>query len=223
MKNVGWTRLSISLSSSAAACPETCTCVLPLWMTFAPALASRLMTRLTAFSLPGTGVAAMITVSPRSMVTVLWSPLAMRASAESGSPWLPVHMTTTFSGASPWASKASTMFSSCDLQVAELAGDLGVGDHRAAGDDDLAAGGDCGIAYLLDAVDVARERRHDHALLGVLDDVAQRRSDCGLGARHAGGLGVGGVRHQQVDADLAELRRARRSRSGGRRWASGRA
>ena len=52
----------------------------------------------TAFSLPGTGDAEMMTVSPFSMEMVLWLPLAMRASADSGSPWLPVHMTTTCSG-----------------------------------------------------------------------------------------------------------------------------
>ncbi len=63
-----------------------------------------------------------------------------------------------------------------DLQVAEFAGDLGVGDHRAAGDDDLAVGRDRRVADLLDAVDVAGERRRDHALVGVLDDVAQRGS-----------------------------------------------
>ncbi len=62
------------------------------------------MTRVTAFSLPGTGVAEMITVSPSSMSIVLCSPLAMRASAESGSPWLPVHMMTTRSGGSPRSS-----------------------------------------------------------------------------------------------------------------------
>ena len=59
------------------------------------------MTRVTAFSLPGTGVAEMMTVSPSSMSMVLCSPLAMRASAESGSPWEPVHMMTIFSGGMP--------------------------------------------------------------------------------------------------------------------------
>ena len=67
-KYSGCTRLSMSLSSSAAAWPETCTCTFPLWATVAPALVRRLMTRFTAFSLPGTGVAAITTVSPRSMV-----------------------------------------------------------------------------------------------------------------------------------------------------------
>ena len=51
----------------------------------------------TLFSLPGMGVAEMITVSVSWMESDLCSPLAMRASAESGSPWLPVHSTTIFS------------------------------------------------------------------------------------------------------------------------------
>ena len=59
------------------------------------------MTRVTAFSLPGTGVADTMTVSPSSIWMVRCSPLAMRASAESGSPWLPVHMMTTCSGGMP--------------------------------------------------------------------------------------------------------------------------
>ena len=72
-----------------------------------PSLARLLMTPWTAFSLPGTGVAEMITVSPSWMESVLCSPLAMRESAESGSPWEPVHMTTIwFSGMLP-ISKAS--------------------------------------------------------------------------------------------------------------------
>ncbi len=70
----------------------------------APILASEFTTRVTAFSFPGTGVAEMMTVSPRSMSIVLCSPLAMRARADSGSPCEPVHMMTTFSGGVPESS-----------------------------------------------------------------------------------------------------------------------
>jgi hypothetical protein len=35
---------------------------------------------------PGTGFAEMMTVSPGSTVTALWSPYAMRVSADIGSP-----------------------------------------------------------------------------------------------------------------------------------------
>ena len=53
-----------------------------------------------------------------------------------------------------------------DFEVAELTRDLGVGDHGAARDDDLASGVDGRIAHLLNSVDVAGEGRHDDALLG---------------------------------------------------------
>ena len=51
----------------------------------------------TLFSLPGTGVAEMMTVSPSWMERERCSPLAMRERAESGSPWLPVQSTTILS------------------------------------------------------------------------------------------------------------------------------
>ena len=92
-----------------------------------------------------------------------------------------------------------------DVEVAELAGDLGVVDHGAARHHDLAAHGDGGVADLLQAVDVAREGRDEDAALGVLDDVAQVGADRGLGLGEAGPGGVGGVGQQQVDAQGAEL------------------
>ncbi len=48
------------------------------------------MVRLISDSLPGMGVAEMTTVSPWWMRISGWSRLAMRTSAEVGSPWLPV-------------------------------------------------------------------------------------------------------------------------------------
>ena len=57
----------------------------------------RSIVSLTARSLPGTGVAEKTTVSPECSSTSRWSLLAIRRSAESGSPWLPVEITTTFS------------------------------------------------------------------------------------------------------------------------------
>ena len=70
----------------------------------------------TLFSLPGTGVAEMITVSFAVMESDLCSPLAMRASAESGSPWEPVHSTTILSSSMRSTSKASMMSSSAMLR-----------------------------------------------------------------------------------------------------------
>jgi hypothetical protein len=51
----------------------------------------------TARSFPGIGVAEKITVSPLCSSTWGWSACAMRRSADSGSPWLPVEITTSFS------------------------------------------------------------------------------------------------------------------------------
>ena len=52
---------------------------------------------MTARSLPGIGVAANTTVSPRRSLIVRWSLCAIRRSADSGSPWEPVEITTTLS------------------------------------------------------------------------------------------------------------------------------
>ena len=66
--------------------------------TCAPSRLSPLITRYTAFSLPGIKELASTTVSPRFKVTTGCSRLAIRDSADSGSPWEPVEMITTSSG-----------------------------------------------------------------------------------------------------------------------------
>ena len=93
-----------------------------------------------------------------------------------------------------------------DVQVAEVAGDLGDVDHRAAGDHDLAAVGHRGVAHLLHAMHVARERRDDDPLLGGGEDRAQRGADLGLRRRVPRMLGAGGVAHEQRDALLGRAR-----------------
>ena len=80
-----------------------------------------------------------------------------------------------------------------DLEVAQLARDLRVVDHGAAGHDHLAANGRSGVAHLLQPVDVAGERRHEHPARRVLDDVAQLRTHRGLGLGEARPRRVGGV------------------------------
>ena len=47
------------------------------------------------------GVAEITTVSPGIIWTSLCSPFAIRTRAEVGSPWLPVVISTTFSGGRP--------------------------------------------------------------------------------------------------------------------------
>ena len=91
-----------------------------------------------------------------------------------------------------------------DLEVAELAGNAGVGEHRAARHDHLAARCDRGVAHLLEAMDVARERGNEHAALGVGDDIAQEGADCSLAGGVPRAVCVGRVAHQQVDALVCE-------------------
>jgi hypothetical protein len=97
--------LSISLISSCQPWPEAWIGASFAVITEAPIWKMRSTVSLTARSLPGIGVAEKITVSPEWSSTSRWSLWAIRRSAESGSPWLPVEMTTTFS-----SGKSSTSF-----------------------------------------------------------------------------------------------------------------
>ena len=106
---------------------------------------------------------------------VVCSPLGhARQAPLRGSPCEPVHMhDDACSSGNLSMSKASMMSFIVDVEVAELARDAGVVDHGAAGDDDLALRTcDRGVAHLLQAVHVARERRDEDAALGARDDVA---------------------------------------------------
>ena len=98
--------------SSEHAWPDTCTIAISSCSTSAPSRASRLIESWTCSSLPGTGLAEMITVSPRSTSTFWWSPYAIRVSADMGSPWLPVQSSMTRFGGSSIASLGETRASS---------------------------------------------------------------------------------------------------------------
>lgn len=87
-----------------------------------------------------------------------------------------------------------------DVEVAQLACHAGVGEHGTTGHDDLAAALASGITDLLQTMDVARERRDEHAARSILDGVQQIGANLGLGLGKAGDRGVGGVGQQQVDA-----------------------
>ena len=91
-----------------------------------------------------------------------------------------------------------------DVEVAQLARDAGVGEHGATGHNDLTAALAGGIADLLQAMNVARERRDEHATRGILDGVQQVGTNLGLGLGKAGNRGIGGVGKQQVDALLGK-------------------
>ena len=92
-----------------------------------------------------------------------------------------------------------------DLEIAQLARHAGVREHRATGHDDLAVALLGGVADLLQTMDMARERGHEHAARGVLDGMEDLRSDLGLGLGEARNRGVGGVGEQKVDPLLGEL------------------
>ena len=89
--SAGRTSDSISFSSSSLPCPDTWTCLMPSWMTSAPRRARWLITRPIAFSLPGIDRAESTTVSSGARPSrSRWSSMAMRDSADSGSPCDPV-------------------------------------------------------------------------------------------------------------------------------------
>ena len=67
-----------------------------------------------------------------------------------------------------------------DVEVAKLARHAGVSEHGATGHNDLTAALAGGIADLLQTMDVARERRDEHATRGVLDGVQQVGTNLGL-------------------------------------------
>ncbi len=68
------------------------------YITVQPCFKSSSTTAPTVFSLPGMGRADSIMKSPGPMATCLWSEKAMRVSADMGSPWLPVVMSTSCPG-----------------------------------------------------------------------------------------------------------------------------
>ncbi len=146
----------------------------------------------------------MTTVSPSSTRIVRWSPFAIRASAESGSPWLPGAQDHELLGRQALDLVRVDEVVLGDLEQAEVSRDRGVAQHRASGDGDLAVGLDGRVAHLLDAMDVARERRDEDLAFGVGDQVSEDLAHLGLGTGHASALRVRGVGQHQVDALLRE-------------------
>ena len=87
-----------------------------------------------------------------------------------GSPWLPVHRTSTRSGGSCEASSGLTIASSGNDDVAEISRDVEVLAHRAADDDDLAAALHPDVGGLLHAVDVRGEGRDEDLSVAQWED-----------------------------------------------------
>ena len=100
----------------------------------------------------------------------------MRRSADSGSPWEPVEMTTT-----RWSGQSSTSWGWIehplgDLDVAQRAADVDVLAHRASHQRDLAPERGGGVDHLLHAVDVGGEAGDDDPALGAAEDLLQVRA-----------------------------------------------
>lgn len=73
-----------------------------------------------------------------------------------------------------------------DVEVAQFTRHAGVREHGATGHNDLTTALAGGIADLLQTMDVARERRDEHATRGILDGVQQVGTNLGLGLGKAG-------------------------------------
>ena len=94
----GLTQPIISSSSARRGWPDTCTRCVRSVITSMPWSISPLMTRPTAFSLPGMVRAEKITRSPARASPPDARPRRCATSAARGSPWLPVQSATTLSG-----------------------------------------------------------------------------------------------------------------------------
>ncbi len=88
-------------------------------------------------------------------------------------------------------------------QIAELAGDGGVGHHAATVDEDFAVAGERCVDHLLDAVNIRREGGDDDAAGAMRQDFGEGFPHRSLREGMSLPLDVGGVGHQQQDALLA--------------------
>jgi len=107
----GRTHWYMRMSSSWLGWPETWTKWVRSEITSTPSPTSWFCNRKITRSLPGMIREEKMTVSPGSSATWGWSPAAIRASAERGSPWLPVQASRTLSrGSKPasWSFRKAT-------------------------------------------------------------------------------------------------------------------
>ncbi len=92
-----------------------------------------------------------------------------------------------------------------DAEVSEVLGDLHVADHGPADERDPPVVPDGDVDDLLDAVDVAGERRDDDAVGCLADDPpVEDGADLPFGSDEARHLRIGGIDEEQVDAFVAE-------------------
>ena len=136
----------------------------------------------------------------------------MRVSAEVGSPWLPVVMTTTSSAGVVLSSLTFSVISRGKIEVAALAGHLHVVHHAAAGDEDLPARHVGRVDDLLDARDQGREGCDDDAAFGAAQDLRQGLADHALRRCVARHFHVCRVGQEQNHALVSQLRQSRQVR-----------
>ena len=165
----------------------------------------RSIVSLTARSLPGIGVAEKITVSPSWSSTCGWSPWAMRRSADSGSPWLPVEMITSlWSGKSSisWGPRACPRARRCGRACARCSRSCASSGptSETLRPSAAAASTTCWTRWMFDAKQVTTIRPSQRAKTS-----SRRGPDARLRQRHAGPVGVGRVAAQQQQALAAEL------------------
>ena len=137
-------------------------------------------------------------------IRIMWSRLAIRASAAIGSPWDPVQIRVILLSAQLLEHLELDHQALGDVQVAEVAGETHVADHRATDEGHLAAVLVGGVEHLLDAVHVAGKAGHHDPPRRRTEHLLDRRCQVALGDLETRDLGVGGVDEQQVDALLAE-------------------
>ena len=90
-----------------------------------------------------------------------------------------------------------------DLDLADVHRQLRDVHHAAPHEADPPAKFDAQVDHLLDAVQVGGEHRDDDALVGVLEQAAERLGDLLFAHRVAGTLDVGGIRQQREHALIA--------------------
>ena len=132
------------------------------------------------------------------------SPRDIRDSADIGSPWVPVVISTTCSGAHHLGGGDVDQVGIGHSQESQLPGDAHVAHHRSPDERHPPAQCDCGIDDLLHPIHIGGEARHDDAAVGATDQPVQGRTDFAFRWPDAGDLGVGRVAQEQVHAGVAE-------------------
>ena len=148
-------------------------------------------------------------MSPSCSCTSRWSLFAIRRSAESGSPWLPVETTTTFSSGKFSISRGWMKMPCGAFAIPRLEAMLKFLRIERPTSATLRSSCYGGVDHLLDAVDVGGERGDDDPPLALRELLQQGRADARLRGRDARAVGVGRVAAEQQQAVAADLGEAR--------------